>query len=71
MKLPNGFLASGVAAGIKKNGALDLALIINQGPEFHAAAVFTSNKVVAAPVEWSKQTTKDGILRAVLINSGG
>jgi glutamate N-acetyltransferase/amino-acid N-acetyltransferase len=48
--LPAGFLASGVAAGIKSSGALDMTLIVNQGPSFNAAAVFTSNKVIAAPV---------------------
>jgi glutamate N-acetyltransferase / amino-acid N-acetyltransferase len=71
MRLPEGFLAAGVCAGLKKNEALDLALVVNQGPDFHAAAVFTSNKVVAAPVEWSRQVIADGILKAVLLNSGG
>ena len=48
--LPEGFRAAGISAGLKSSGALDLTLIENQGPEFAAAAVYTSNKVVAAPV---------------------
>ena len=71
MKLPQGFRAGAVAAGLKSNGALDLTIIENQGPRFDAAAVFTSNKVVAAPVIWSKEVAKGGLVRAVVLNSGG
>ena len=71
MRLPKGFRAGAVAAGLKKSGALDLTIIQNQGPEFIGAAVFTSNKVVAAPVTWTKQIIADGIVSAVLLNSGG
>jgi glutamate N-acetyltransferase/amino-acid N-acetyltransferase len=71
MKLPNGFTAASCAAGLKSSGALDLTLIVNNGPLFDAAAVYTSNQVVAAPVIWSKQVTKDKIVRAVILNSGG
>lgn len=71
MKLPLGFRAGAVAAGLKKNGALDLAIIENVGPHFDAAGVFTKNKVVAAPVMWSKQIVLGGTIRAVLMNSGG
>jgi len=71
MKLPQGFRSGSVAAGLKSTGALDLTLIENQGPHFTSAAVFTSNKVVAAPVIWSRQVAKDGIVRAVVLNSGG
>lgn len=71
MKLPQGFRSASVAAGLKSNGALDLTIIENQGPHFTAAAVFTTNKVVAAPVTWSRQVAKDGIVRAVVLNSGG
>lgn len=71
MKLPQGFRSASVAAGLKSNGALDLTIIENQGPHFTAAAVFTTNKVVAAPVIWSRQVAKDGIVRAVVLNSGG
>ena len=71
MKLPNGFTAAACAAGLKSSGALDLTLIVNNGPKFDAAAVYTSNQVVAAPVIWSKQVTKDKIVRAAILNSGG
>jgi len=71
MKLPNGFSAGSCAAGLKSSGALDLTLVVNSGPRFDAAAVYTSNQVVAAPVIWSKQVTKGKIVRAAIINSGG
>lgn len=71
MKLPQGFRSASVAAGLKSTGALDLTIIENQGPHFTAAAVFTTNKVVAAPVTWSRQVAKGGIVRAVVLNSGG
>ena len=71
MKLPNGFTAASCAAGLKSSGALDLTLVVNNGPKFDAAAVYTSNQVVAAPVIWSKQVTKDKIVRAAILNSGG
>jgi glutamate N-acetyltransferase/amino-acid N-acetyltransferase len=71
MKLPKGFRSGSIAAGLKSTGALDLTLIENQGPNFNSAAVFTTNKVVAAPVIWSRQVAKDGIVRAVVLNSGG
>ena len=68
---PAGFRAAGVAAGIKASGAPDLALVVNDGPEHHAAAVFTSNRVEAAPVTWSRQAVSDGRVDAVVLNSGG
>ena len=71
MKLPQGFRSGSAAAGLKSTGALDLTLIENQGPYYQAAAVFTSNKIVAAPVIWSRQVAKEGIVRAVVLNSGG
>ena len=71
MKLPQGFRAASIAAGLKSTGALDLTLIQNQGPLFMGAAVFTSNKVVAAPVIWSRQVAKGGTVRAAVLNSGG
>lgn len=71
MRLPKGFRAGAVAAGLKSNGALDVTLIENQGPYFNSAAVFTSNKVVAAPVIWSRQVAKGATVRAVVLNSGG
>ena len=71
MKLPQGFRSASAAAGLKSTGALDLTIIENQGPNFTAAAVFTTNKVVSAPVTWSRQVAKGGIVRAVVLNSGG
>ena len=68
---PAGFRATGIAAGIKKSGALDLALVFNEGPDYAAAGVFTRNQVKAAPVLWSQQVLTTGRLRAVLLNSGG
>ncbi|WP_240135660.1 bifunctional glutamate N-acetyltransferase/amino-acid acetyltransferase ArgJ [Streptomyces sp. MUM 178J] len=66
-----GFLAGGVAAGIKESGAPDLALVVNRGPSRAAAGVFTSNRVQAAPVRWSRRVLADGRLTAVVLNSGG
>ena len=69
--LPQGFRASGMHAGLKSSGAFDLTLIENTGPRFDAAAVYTTNKVVAAPVIWSREVTKGEIVRAAVLNSGG
>ncbi|MDN4477024.1 bifunctional glutamate N-acetyltransferase/amino-acid acetyltransferase ArgJ [Demequina sp. SYSU T00039] len=66
-----GFVASGVAAGLKSTGARDVALVVNTGPERVAAGVFTSNRVVAAPVTWSRQVLVDSRVDAVVLNSGG
>ena len=66
-----GFRAAGVAAGLKSTGKLDVALVVNDGPEHVAAGVFTSNRVVAAPVVWSRQALADGVAHAVVLNSGG
>ncbi len=68
---PAGFRAAGIAAGIKASGARDLALVLNEGPDYSAAGVFTRNKVKAAPVLWSQQVLTTGALRAVILNSGG
>ncbi|MEU4688657.1 bifunctional glutamate N-acetyltransferase/amino-acid acetyltransferase ArgJ [Actinoplanes sp. NPDC023714] len=68
---PKGFRASGVAAGLKASGNPDVALVVNDGPDYTAAAVFTGNRVKAAPVLWSQQVLKGGIVRAVVLNSGG
>ncbi|TNC19841.1 bifunctional glutamate N-acetyltransferase/amino-acid acetyltransferase ArgJ [Amycolatopsis alkalitolerans] len=68
---PKGFRAAGVAAGIKDSGALDLALIVNDGPEQAAAGVFTRNVIKAAPVLWSQEVLRHRRLRAVVLNSGG
>ena len=66
-----GFRASGVKAGIKASGNHDVALVMNDGPNKNAAAVFTRNRFQAAPVQWSMQAVKDGRLDAVVLNSGG
>ncbi|OFI38296.1 bifunctional ornithine acetyltransferase/N-acetylglutamate synthase [Arthrobacter sp. SW1] len=68
---PKGFRAAGVKAGIKASGNPDLALVVNDGPLKAAAAVFTSNRVAAAPVHWSRQVVSDGRVDAVVLNSGG
>jgi glutamate N-acetyltransferase / amino-acid N-acetyltransferase len=68
---PQGFRAAGIAAGIKANGRPDLALVVNDGPHDSAAAVFTRNKVRAAPVLWTQQVLATGRVRAVVLNSGG
>lgn len=69
--LPQGFRAAGMHAGLKSSGANDLTLIENCGPRFDAAAVYTTNKVVAAPVIWSREVTKGAMVRAAILNSGG
>jgi glutamate N-acetyltransferase/amino-acid N-acetyltransferase len=71
VQLPKGFRAAGVTAGLKTSGSPDLALVVNDGPDHHAAAVFTTNRVVAAPVTWSRQVAADGRADAVVLNSGG
>ncbi len=68
---PKGFRASGVAAGLKSSGGPDVALVVNDGPDQVGAAVFTSNRVVGAPVTWSRQVVRDGVVHAVVLNSGG
>jgi glutamate N-acetyltransferase/amino-acid N-acetyltransferase len=71
MNLPQGFISGATSAGLKSNGDLDITLIQNLGPKFECAAVFTSNKVVAAPVIWSKQIASSGSAKAIVLNSGG
>ena len=66
-----GFRASGLSAGLKSSGRKDLALVLNTGPDYVAAGVFTANRVQAAPVIWSQQALRDGQLRAVVLNAGG
>jgi len=68
---PRGFRAAGVAAGLKSSGGLDVALVVNDGPDHVGAAVFTANRVVGAPVVWSRQAVRDGVVHAVVLNSGG
>ena len=68
---PLGFRAAGVVAGLKTSGKPDVALVVNDGPDHHAAAVFTTNRVEAAPVTWSRTVLSDGRVDAVVLNSGG
>ncbi|TWH00080.1 glutamate N-acetyltransferase [Nocardioides sp. J9] len=68
---PAGFVAAGAAIGLKASGGKDFALVVNQGPTFDSASVFTSNRCKANPVLWSEQVVKDGVVRAVVLNSGG
>ncbi len=68
---PRGFRAAGVAAGLKSTGAKDVALVVNDGPSYDSASVFTTNRCLANPVLWSQEVVKDGTVRAVVLNSGG
>lgn len=68
---PGGFRAAGVPIGLKASGDKDLALVVNDGPHFDSASVFTANRCKANPVLWSEQVVKDGTVRAVVLNSGG
>ena len=68
---PLGFRAAGVVAGLKQSGERDVAVVINDGPSRAAAAVFTANRVQAAPVKWTRQVVSGGRVRAVVLNSGG
>ncbi len=64
-----GFLGAGVKCGLKQTGARDLVVLCSDRPA-SAAAVFTSNKLCAAPVKVSRQHVRGGKLRAVVVNSG-
>lgn len=66
-----GFEAAGVVAGLKSTGKPDLALVVNRGPLKVGAAVFTSNRAKANPIIWSQQAIADGVVEAVVLNSGG
>jgi glutamate N-acetyltransferase / amino-acid N-acetyltransferase len=66
-----GFRAAGTEAGFKDSGGPDLALVVNDGPQHHVGAVYTTNRITAAPVQWSKAATADGRAAAVVLNSGG
>jgi len=67
----SGFEAAGVAAGLKSTGAPDVALVRSLGPRYDAAGVFTSNRVFAPSVGWTRAAVADGRLSAVVLNSGG
>jgi glutamate N-acetyltransferase / amino-acid N-acetyltransferase len=67
---PAGFRASGVTAGLKSSGK-DVALVVNDGPRHDSATLFTANRCKANPVLWSEKVVQDGVVRAVVLNSGG
>lgn len=67
---PAGFTAAATTAGIKPSGNSDMALVVNNGPEYHAAGVFTRNRVLASPVKLSQAAIADGQLKAVVYNAG-
>lgn len=66
---PKGFMAAGVKAGIKKSGKEDVAIIYSAVPA-SVAAVFTTNKMVSAPVIVSRRAVEKGQACAIVINSG-
>ncbi|MHB8172066.1 MAG: bifunctional glutamate N-acetyltransferase/amino-acid acetyltransferase ArgJ [Thermincolia bacterium] len=66
---PKGFRAAGVAAGIKKNGNKDLAILISDVPA-NAAGVFTTNKVKAAPLLVTMENLQGGKAQVVVVNAG-
>ena len=66
-----GFIATGLEVGLKKSGGKDLAIVQNLGPSKAAAVVFTSNRAKANPILWSQQVIADGIVEAIILNSGG
>ena len=68
---PQGFRAAGVTAGLKDSGGKDMALVVSDGPSYASASVFTSNRCKANPILWSQEVVKDGVVRAVVLNSGG
>ncbi len=65
----NGYLFSGISAGIKKDGKKDLALIYSEVPA-QVAGLFTTNRVKAAPVLIDLKRIRQGLCQAILINSG-
>jgi glutamate N-acetyltransferase/amino-acid N-acetyltransferase len=69
LAVPKGFLAAACSSGIKKSGKLDMALIFTEQPA-ECAGVFTTNKVVAAPVRLTESRIRHGLCQAILVNSG-
>jgi glutamate N-acetyltransferase/amino-acid N-acetyltransferase len=66
-----GFVATGLEIGLKNSGGKDLALVQNLGPSRAAAVVFTTNRAKANPIIWSQQVIADGVVEAIILNSGG
>jgi len=69
MNLPAGFRAAGVAAGLKKSGKPDVGLLVSDVPAA-AVGVFTTNRVQAAPVVYTKRNLRKGSARAIVVNAG-
>ena len=69
LELPAGFTAAGIAAGLKKSGKKDLALIVSDRPAA-AAGCFTTNQVRSATVRLDAAKVKSGRGRAIVVNSG-
>ena len=69
MTLPNGFRASGVAAGLKQSGRPDVGLLVSDVPAA-AVGVFTTNRVQAAPITVTKRHVRRGAARAIVVNAG-
>jgi glutamate N-acetyltransferase / amino-acid N-acetyltransferase len=67
--IPRGFRASGIKAGLKASGSLDMAVIAADGP-CAAVGTFTTNRVCAAPVKWCREHLPADDIRAIVINSG-
>ena len=67
---PKGFEAAYTSAGIKKNNALDMALIYSETPCI-AAGTFTRNRVFAAPVQWDRGLIQTSpCFNAIVVNAG-
>ena len=66
---PLGFRVGSVHAGLRTIPAPDLAVIVNDGPDDVVAGVFTTNRVCAAPVQWSRRVTADHKARVVVANA--
>jgi len=66
-----GFAAGSVDAGLSSSQGPDLTVVVNEGPHFGGAAVFTSNRAKAHPILWSEQAISSGIIRGIVLNSGG
>ena len=69
LTIPRRFRASGVKAGLKASGSLDLAVLAADRP-CAAAGTFTTNRVCAAPVKWCRELLPADSIRAIAINSG-
>jgi glutamate N-acetyltransferase / amino-acid N-acetyltransferase len=69
LAIPRGFRASGIKAGLKASGSLDMGMLTADQP-CAAAGTFTTNRVCAAPVKWCREILPADDIRAIVINSG-